>query len=147
MPDDALLEEVMRENKAFQKRPLRHTVRTQVQVISVGDFRLVADRMENLSSWGMLVSPADPVLTGERVYVSFQLPGTEEWFDACAVVTRVLHGRRPSDSTRKLGLEFEGMRPYERYRLRRALEALPASPPGVRPGRRAGGVSLRALAS
>lgn len=132
----------MRDPRDFSKRPSRHCVQSTCQVVSERDFRLVADRIENLSSWGMLVSPADPIKTGERVYVSFQLPGTTEWFDAQAVVTRVLHGRRPGETTRKLGLEFVDLSPHDRYRLRKTISRVPPVPPGVRPGRRQGSFTL-----
>lgn len=126
----------MREKRCFSRRPDRHSVRATCQVVSERDFRLVADRIENLSTRGMLVGPADPLLTGERVFVSFQLPGTREWFDAIAVVTRVVHGRRPQEITRKLGLEFLDLSPYDRYRLRKAVLQRPLAPPQARPGRR-----------
>lgn len=126
----------MRRSREIRRRPLRHTVRLSCQVVRERDFRLVADRIENLSTYGMLVAPADPVLTGEKLIVSFQLPGTGKWFDVGATVRRVVHGRRPNETTRKLGLEFDELRPYERYQLKRALEKAPVAPPGGRPGRR-----------
>jgi len=123
-------------------------VKIPCQVVRERDFRLVADRVENLSTWGMLVTPADPVVTGEKVFVSFQLPGSDnEWIDACATVRRVIHGRRPNECTRKLGLEFDDLRPYDRYRIRRALAKKPPAPPGARPGRRGFGFQLEFLAA
>jgi probable phosphoglycerate mutase len=53
-----------------------------------------------------------------------------------AVVTRVLHGRRPGESTRRLGIEFRDLTEYDRYLLRRAIGHRPLAPPGARPGRR-----------
>lgn len=132
----------MRTAQPMTERPQRHSLRAPCQVVRERDFRLVADRICNLSTWGMLVGPADPVLTGERVYVSFQLPDGL-FIDAMATITRVLHGRRPGEVTRKLGLEFDPLRPYERFRIRRALLASPVAPPGARPGRRE--FDLRAL--
>jgi len=137
----------LRNNKDFQSRPSRHPVNVACQVVRERDFRLVADQVENLSTWGMLVSPADPVVTGEKVFVSFQLPGTDEWLDACATVTRVVHGRRPTETTRMLGLEFDDLGHYDRFRLRRALTKRPVTPPGVRPGRRNAEFSLEVLAA
>ncbi len=136
----------MRRQREVRRRPARHTIRQACQIVRERDFRLVADRIENLSSFGMLVSPADPVLTGEKVFVSFQLPGTSKWFDATATVRRVIHGRRPHESKRMLGLEFDELRPHERFQLRRALQARPVAPPGDRPGRRASVGAIRALA-
>src|SRR5690606_8362248 len=60
----------MRRQRDVRRRPTRHTVRQACQIVRERDFRLVADRIENLSTFGMLVSPADPVLTGEKVFVS-----------------------------------------------------------------------------
>jgi hypothetical protein len=100
------------------------------------DFRLVADRIENLSAFGMLVTPADPVITGEKLIVSFQLPGSTKWVDTTATVVRVSHGRRPNETSRKLGLQFDTLTPSDRFQIRKVLEGKPLAPPGGRPGRR-----------
>lgn len=137
----------VRNQRDFQRRPSRHPVNIPCQVVRERDFRLVADRVANLSTWGMLVSPADPVVTGEKVFVCFQLPGSEDWIDACATVTRVVHGRRPTETSRMLGLEFDDLAPYDRFRVRRALGRRPVTPPGTRPGRRSDEFSLKSLAA
>lgn len=137
----------MRIQRSYARRPIRHTTNLTCQVVRDRDFRLVADRIENISSWGMLVSPADPVVTGERVFVSFQVPGSESWMDACAIVTRVIHGRRPGETARKLGLEFENMSQYDRFRLRQALIGRPTFPPGARAGRRDAPFDLTTIAA
>jgi hypothetical protein len=77
--------------------------------------------------------------------VSFQIPGQDVWVDTEALVTRVVHGRRPGEHARSLGLEFTGLRPWHRYLLKRSLEAVPRVPVGPRPGRRTT-ISARALA-
>lgn len=135
----------MRVERTIQRRPHRHTVHMLCQVVRERDFRLVADRVENLSTWGMLVSPAEAVLTGERVFVSFQLPGSQHWIDTQATVTRIVHGRRPTEDQRMLGLEFDALSSYDRYRLRRALLGRPVAPPGRRSGRRLQPFDLQAL--
>ena len=135
----------MRCEKTMQRRPHRHTVKINCQVVRERDFRLVADRVENLSAFGMLVSPAEPVMTGERVFVSFRLPDSNHWIDAEATVTRVVHGRRPAEHQRMLGLEFESLSPYDRFRLRRALYQRPLAPPSPRSGRRRTLFDLRSL--
>ncbi len=78
------------------------------QVVRLRDFQLIADRIEDLSPDGMLVGPADPVLTGEPVLVSFRVPGLADYVDAEAIVTRVVHGRRPGEIRRELGLSLIG---------------------------------------
>jgi hypothetical protein len=116
-------------------------------VVRERDFRLVADRLTDLSLTGMRVTPADPVLTGERLIVSFRWPGTDVFIDAEAVVARVVHGRRPGEVTRSLGLEFEHMDGRLRAFLAEALSCAPLAPPGWRPGRRHFDQALRAYLS
>jgi hypothetical protein len=118
-------------------RPARHALRTTCQVVRLRDFRLVADRIENLSATGLLVTPAEPVLTGEPVLVSFRFPVSGEWLDATATVARVVHGRRPGEWTRSLGLEFEGLDDAARELIAAHLRVVPPAPPRERPGRRA----------
>jgi hypothetical protein len=99
---------LMPSSSSCTSRPIRHTAHIVCQIVRERDFKLVADRVLNLSIQGMLVAPADPVLTGEKLIVSFQLPDDGEWVDATATVARVVHGRRPGEFRRALGLEFEG---------------------------------------
>jgi hypothetical protein len=114
----------------------RRMLRQHCQVVRERDFKLIADRVADVSASGALVMPADPVLTGERVILSFQLPHSLYWVDAEAVVTRVLHGRRPGEYTRGVALELDRMSGLSRFMLERALRHLPPAPPRYRPGRR-----------
>ena len=93
------------------------------------DFCLIADRIDNLSVTGLLVSPADTVLTGEKLIVSFQAPRWGVWIDAEATVARVLHGRRWGEYTRSLGLEFETLPAWSRFVLEQNLRQIPYAPP------------------
>ncbi|MBN2196601.1 MAG: PilZ domain-containing protein [Polyangiaceae bacterium] len=111
-------------------RPSRHTLSIPCQVVRERDFRLVADQISNLSATGMLVTPADPVLTGERLIVSFRAPRCDVWIDAEVTVARVVHGRRPGEYARALGLRFEGLDPWSRFVITTSLRALPPIPPG-----------------
>jgi len=74
-------------------RTPRRILRAKCQVVRESDFRLVADQVVDLSPTGALVMPADPVLTGEAVIVSFKLPHIPYWLDAEATVARVVHER------------------------------------------------------
>jgi hypothetical protein len=118
------------------RRSSRHSVRLVCQVVRERDFQLVADRIVNLSASGLVVSPADPALTGERLIVSFQIPHSGYWVDAEATVARVVHGRRPGEFTRGLALELENVEDIPKMLLGRALHRCPVAPPGNRPGRR-----------
>jgi hypothetical protein len=134
---------------ALLSRSPRHVLRTPCQVVRLRDFRLISDRVENFSARGLLVSPAEAVFTGEPVLVSLQFPETGEWLDAEATVTRVVHGRRPGEWARRLGLEFDDLDEPTKLLLERKLRTTPPAPPRGRPGRREtwSGWSLARLAA
>ena len=115
---------------------LRHAVNIPCQVVRERDFRLVADQIVDLSTSGMLVTPADPLLTGERVIASFRLPNSTFWIDVEATVARVAHGRRPSEHSRAIGLEFDPLPGLTELVMGTALQIAPPTPPRTRPGRR-----------
>jgi hypothetical protein len=123
----------------------RRLLRQRCQVVRERDFKLIADQVVDLSATGALVMPADPVLTGERVILSFQLPSSLHWVDTEALVTRVLHGRRPGEHTRGIALELDGLSGLNRFLLERALKYLPPAPPRYRAGRRENPELLAAL--
>jgi len=82
-----------------------------------------------------MVGPADPVLTGERVIVSF--PGVKGgWIDAEAVVARVVHGRRTGEYSRTLGLSFENLDGDSRAALAALLAVSVPTAPRARQERR-----------
>src|SRR5690242_19238448 len=115
----------------------RHTVKIECQVVRERDFSLIADRVVDLSESGALVGPADPALTGERILISFRIPRTTTWVDAEAVITRVVHGRRPGEYSRALAVEFEDLAAFPRFMLKETLRRTPVAPPKSVPGRRA----------
>ncbi|MEZ4227177.1 MAG: PilZ domain-containing protein [Polyangiaceae bacterium] len=115
-------------------REVRRTARIACQVVRLRDFRLVADQILDLSEHGMLVGPADPVLTGDELIVSFQAPGLLDYIDAEAVVARVIHGRRPGEIRRELGLELKGLDVFTRRLLAAFSRRLPPAPPRFRQG-------------
>ena len=125
-----------RSSAKAHRRASRHSVRLACQVVRERDFHLVADQIVSLSESGLLVSPADPALTGERLIVSFQIPHSGHWVDAEAVVARVVHGRRPGEYSRALALQLENVEEIPQMLLGRVLKRLPPSPPGHRSGRR-----------
>ena len=108
------------------RRAFRREVLLTCQVVRERDFRLVADLALDLSTAGMLVATDQTVLTGEPLLVSFRPPRSRRWLDVSATVTRVIHGRRPSDRGRCLGIAFDGLGDHERRLLFRHLRGLPA---------------------
>jgi len=112
-----------------RQRPCRHIALMPCQVVRERDFVLVANRIANLSVAGMLVAPALPVLTGDKLIVSFRSPGWGIWIDSEVTVTRVLHGRREGERSRALGLEFEQLSDWSRYVIQKNIRWLPPAPP------------------
>jgi hypothetical protein len=100
------------------------------QAVRLRDFTLIADTLIDLSVDGVLLPVGFPMLTGEALIVSFQIPGT--WIDAEAVVTRVIHGRRPGDEGLAVGAIFDVMGPASRAALAGFLHGRP--PPLPRRG-------------
>jgi hypothetical protein len=108
----------------------RREVTIPCQAVREHDFVLVADRTLDVSVEGMLLPMNRRLLTGETLIVSFAIPGT--WIDAEAIVTRVVHGRRPGDDGVAVGVMFDVMSLHGRppplprrgpmARLRRGLE-------------------------
>ena len=112
-----------------ERRSKRHAVRFDCQVVREHDFTLLGEYAVDLSTGGMLVLTDRRVLTGEDVIVSFRAPGLRTWFDAEAEVARVIHGRRPNDPGRALGLRFSKIDRVTKSYLRAGLASMPPSIP------------------
>jgi hypothetical protein len=111
------------------RRAFRRYVRIDCQVVREHDFRLIGDLALDLSERGMLVRTKECVLTGEDVVVSFRPPSSNRFVDALGHVARVVHGRRPGDRGRCLGIELYGMGDDDRRVLWESLRGLPAPEP------------------
>jgi c-di-GMP-binding flagellar brake protein YcgR len=107
------------------RRAFRRGVLVSCQVVREHDFRRVSQLGLDLSTDGMLVATRDVVLTGEELIVSFRAPLSDKWFDAQATVARVVHGRRPGDRGRCLGLSFHGHDASWQHELFTELRGLP----------------------
>ncbi|MGH7435210.1 MAG: PilZ domain-containing protein [Polyangiaceae bacterium] len=88
--------------------------------------RLVGDRTLDLSPQGMLVVSDEGIAEGSQLMVSFMATELPIWFDTEATVTRIVHGRRPGDASRALGLRFDTLPVVKRLLLRGHLRKLPA---------------------
>jgi len=135
----------MRSSPKTPRGSSRHTVKIACQVVRERDFSLIADRVVDLSATGARVGPADPALTGERIWVSFRIPRSTLWVDAEATVTRVIHGRRPGEFSRSLAIEFDDLEPLPRFMLEQALRIVPPAPPKSAPGRRSSQSLVRGM--
>lgn len=108
------------------RRTVRRSVLLSCQVVKERGFRLVSSIAFDLSTDGMLVLTGERVLTGEPLLVSFRAPRSDRWFNLEAQVARVIHGRRPSDQGRCLGLSFSGLGDADHARLFESIRDLPA---------------------
>jgi hypothetical protein len=108
-----------------QRRSTRRFVRIDCVVSRERDGLRIGERTLDLSADGMQIMTGSRVLTGEPVFVSFQIPATREWFDAEGYVARVVHGRRPGDQGRCLGIVFSEFEPRIHSLLGSVLRNLP----------------------
>ena len=114
---------------AVQRRAVRRAVRTRCQAVDVAGFHLLGERVLDLSPRGMLIACQRPARVGDPLLVSFRAPGAEElWFDAEAVVARVIAGQRSCDEGYGAGLEFTYFENSCRHEL---LSRLAGYPPPV----------------
>jgi hypothetical protein len=103
----------------------RHAVGLRCQLVRERDFKLLGVCAIDMSIGGMLVQSGVPVLTGEDVIVSFEMPWLRTWFDATGTVARVLHGRRPGDFGRAIGVRFDRLDSVTRAFMTAGLRYLP----------------------
>jgi hypothetical protein len=112
-----------------RRRAVRRAVRTRCQVVGVDEFRLLGERVVDLSPRGMLVMCHQPTRVGTDMVVSFKLPGRDEiWLDAEAVVARIIEGQRWGDTGYCAGLDFTY---FERAARQELLAQLAGYPPPV----------------
>jgi hypothetical protein len=92
----------------------------------------------DLSARGMLVECTRKARVGDEVQVSFRVPGQSEhteqelWFDAEAVVARVVAGQRWSDHGLGAGIEFTYFEKSSRHELLARLVGYPLPLPKLR---------------
>lgn len=113
----------------------RHTFRASCIARSLEDGRLVGDRTCDVSYSGMQLARVGEVRVGERVEVSFEVPGSRLWMSARGRVERVLEGRREGDEGPALGVRIDRMNGFDRLMLATIARGLPEIA-GSRGGRR-----------
>lgn len=114
--------------KRAKRRILRRAVRTRCQAVGLDGFRLLGQRVLDLSPLGMMVAADAEATSGESVLVSFEVPGGR-WLDAEATVARVIEGWRPFDPGYAIGLRFTDISLEARMTLRDRLQGLPPPVP------------------
>jgi hypothetical protein len=111
------------------RREVRRAVSVPCQIVRERDFRLVAETALDVSPDGMLIKTEIDLSPGENVFVSFRATELGIWFDSEARVARVIHGRRPGDKGRAVGISFSTMSRVKRFILRGHLRKVPPPVP------------------
>jgi hypothetical protein len=112
---------------------IRRAIRLGCRARKIGSVGLVGDRTLDLSPEGMLLLSDERIDPGTELAISFFATDLPIWFDTRAVVARVVHGRRPGDPGRALGLRFRSLSAVSRLILRGHLGRYPPSPPTRKP--------------
>jgi len=108
------------------RRAIRRAVRANCQAVGLDGFRLLGDRVLDLSLRGMRVACDTDVRLGEEVVVSFCAPGQDSlWMHAEAELTRIEQGYRPNDQGFAVGLDFTYFERSDRLELLTRLAGLP----------------------
>lgn len=111
------------------RRSLRRAVRTRCQAVAIDGFRLLGQRVLDLSTRGMLLAADGGAELGEEVVLTFQAPRGGPWIDAVAEVTRVIEGWRPWDPGYAVGLRFTRLDSESRGDLLAHLAGMPPPVP------------------
>ena len=112
-----------------RRREIRRAVRLGCRVVRRSNWRLLGDRIVDLSPQGMLLLSDERIDSGDEVFVSFEATELPLWFDTRATVTRIVTGRRPGDCGRALGVRFDNLPSVSRLILRGHLRRLPETLP------------------
>jgi hypothetical protein len=120
-----------------QRRAMRRAARSHCQVVSRAEFELLGETALDVSPRGLLLACDVPVALGERVILSLNAPGPDEfWLDAEAEVARIVYGFRNGDPGYCAGLRFTYLERAARQELLTRLVGLPPPIPQRRPGLR-----------
>ncbi len=114
----------------FRRRLVtRRALRSTCQAVHSESFQLLGERVLDLSPYGMMLAADSPAEIGDEVMVSFQDHHGDKWFDAEAIVVRVIGGWREGDPGFALGLRFTNFELESRLELKSRLRGLPPPVP------------------
>jgi len=120
--------------RVAERRALRHAVDISCSVVRERDSKLASLRAIDLSPEGMRVELKEvDVDVGDRFFVCFRTTPFGIWFYTDAYATRLLHGRRPKEKCRSLGLKFGSLSAVSRLCIRGALRRIPPHLPQREP--------------
>lgn len=112
---------------SLRRKIVRRAQRAKCSAVGVDGFRLLGDKILDISPYGLLVAADQEVFVGEEVIISFELGG--KWFDADGEVTRVIEGWRDGDPGYAFGLAFTNISLCDRIDLSERLRGVPPPVP------------------
>mgnify|MGYP001144183546 CR=1 FL=1 len=111
------------------RRAVRRAVLRPCLAVAVDGYRLLGQRVLDLSPRGMLVTCGQRVEQGDEVFVTFQAPGDGLWMNAETEVTRIVRGNRHWDVGPCIGLRFKNLEGSRRGELLSRLAGIPPTIP------------------
>lgn len=116
-----------------QRRTLRRAFSTDCQAVRLTGFRLVGERILDLSPRGALLACDDLVEPGDEVILSFRTPRRGPYVDVVGEVRRVIEGWRDGDPGFCAGLRFTDIDRAAQGELLVRLAGFPPPVPRRRP--------------
>lgn len=110
----------------------RRMARLDCAAIRIADWLDVGHGILDLSPTGALLRTDAPLAIGDRLLLSFRVPGDDDVLDAPAEVVRIVRGTRKSDRGRGVGLRFVDLHPTEVKAIQGGLSKVPPVIPGRR---------------
>ena len=117
-----------RRSGSASPRATRHAVVFVCEIVRERDGEGIAGVAIDFSTRGLQAVTRARVLTGEPVRVTFRAPQTGRFLVLRGTVARVVHGRRPGEHGRRLGIEFDAPSARERGLLEDASDRLDVTP-------------------
>ncbi len=122
---------------APRRKIVRRALRGKCRCLAIRtqDFRLIGERVLDVSPFGMMIACDEEAQVGEEVVVAFELDGQRpggpesEWYDAIGEVARVIEGYRDGDQGYCIGLKFTEIPLATRMALRKRLVGVPPPVP------------------
>lgn len=116
-----------------RRRTLRRAFSTDCQAVRLAGFRLVGERILDLSPRGALLACDGPIDPGDAVILSFRAPDRGPYVDVVGEVRRVIEGWRAGDPGFCAGLRFTDIDRDAQHELLVRLAGFPPPVPRRRP--------------
>lgn len=114
--------------RPHRRRGVRRAFRSRCQAVRLDGFRLVGERIVDLSPSGALVACDEEVREGEEILLDFRAPWLGPFVSVTGRVTRIVQGWREGDPGYAAGIRFAYLDADARQLLRERLGTFPEVP-------------------